>query len=142
MLTGRYCADGEHRHCGGVIKFANADNTDECFPCGCDCHGTSEEHPAPAAVVGQRIPSRVDAGGSLEVITHPHTRGPIQEDACVIAALRARCERLEVALADMPAFLILLETICMDVECKRDVAAAKDRIAAALAPEPASEVQP
>src|SRR6266852_2885188 len=34
----RNCADGDHAHCGGVAKFANADNTDDCRACNCSCH--------------------------------------------------------------------------------------------------------
>jgi len=32
------CRNGEHSHCGGQIKFANFDNTDDCYPCACICH--------------------------------------------------------------------------------------------------------
>lgn len=43
----RACADGDHNHCGGVAKFANADNTDDCRTCNCACHGEHTE-PAPS----------------------------------------------------------------------------------------------
>jgi hypothetical protein len=37
-MIGRYCTDGEHAHCGGWLKFVNADNVDDCVPCECSCH--------------------------------------------------------------------------------------------------------
>lgn len=33
------CSSGEHRHCGGQLKFASASGDgDDCFPCACNCH--------------------------------------------------------------------------------------------------------
>lgn len=40
--TSRVCSEGDHGHCGGQVKFANADNTDDCFPCACKCHGAAQ----------------------------------------------------------------------------------------------------
>jgi hypothetical protein len=42
-MTSRNCLNGEHMHCGGQLKFANADNTDDCIPCDCGCHPASKE---------------------------------------------------------------------------------------------------
>ena len=37
----------EHTHCGGVLKFANADNTDDVVQCECSCHQQNAELETP-----------------------------------------------------------------------------------------------
>jgi len=47
MSISRNCHDGEHQHCNGILKFANAENLDDCIPCDCGCHpGSKEEQDA------------------------------------------------------------------------------------------------
>ncbi len=40
MTIGKNCANGEHTHCSGVLKFdgKNGDLTDEVVTCACACH--------------------------------------------------------------------------------------------------------
>ena len=41
-MISRRCSEDEHKRCSGVLKFANADNVDDVFPCDCGCHPGSK----------------------------------------------------------------------------------------------------
>jgi hypothetical protein len=42
------CYVNEHKHCGGLIKYTNVDNTDDCYPCNCPCHASASQPHAAA----------------------------------------------------------------------------------------------
>ena len=49
LAVSHRCSEGEHGHCSGIFKTADAENLDVTHSCGCACHGAALP-PQPADV--------------------------------------------------------------------------------------------